>query len=65
MEIDYTAQQADKEAYAWVEGRPEYKAVTIPAVAEGEFQPRLEVNRGILVRTKYGEIFGRIVGITS
>jgi len=63
--VDYTVYKAAENAYDWVEKRPEYKERIVPAVDEGEFQPRLEVVKGVLARTKYGEIFGRIVGITS
>lgn len=68
VEVDYTAYQADEKAYEWVESRPEYLNVATNAVrvvSAGEFQPTLEVVKGLLIRTKYGEIFGKIVGITS
>ena len=65
IEVDYTAHLSDEKAYTWVEERPEYISKIIPEVSEGAFQPKLEVVKGLLERTKYGEIFGKIVGITA
>lgn len=63
--VDYSVHQADEHAYDWVEKRPEYIKRTIPKVNEGQFQPKLKVNKGLMARTKYGEIFGNIVGIST
>lgn len=63
--VDYSVFQANEHAYDWVEKRPEYKGATIPRTSSDEFQPRLDIQKGLMFRTKYGEIFGRIVGIVS
>ena len=65
FEVDYTTYQSDEGAYDWVEQRPEYLSHVVPKAVESEFQRILEITRGIMVRTKYGEIFGRVVGISS
>lgn len=65
IEVDYTAHQADEKAYDWVKNRPEYIDYYIAKANDGDFQPKLDIVKGLIVRTKYGEIFGKIVGISS
>lgn len=65
MTIDYGSHLADPKAYDWVTKRPEYTSITLPEVDTGEFQPTIDIAKGLMIRTKYGEIFGGIVGITN
>lgn len=61
--VDYTTYSANSKAYDWVKDRPEYKSIDVPKVAEGQYEQKLEVTKGIMERTEYGEIFCRAVGM--
>jgi hypothetical protein len=65
IDVDYTVYQADENAYDWVKTRPEYTRRPVDKAPDGEFQTELEVVKGLMRRTKYGAIFGKIVGIST
>ncbi|MBC7943338.1 DUF4393 domain-containing protein [Candidatus Saccharibacteria bacterium] len=62
--VTYTEHQTGENTYDWVKSRPEYTSRPVQKAKEGEFQTEIDVVKGLMVRTKYGEIFGKIVGIS-
>lgn len=61
VRVIYTEYATGEEAYGWVEDRPEYVR-HVASLTDGQ---SVEVQKGILQKTPFGEAFARAVGITA